>query len=118
MKYPINILSNDIVVSTLWADSHIARHHAYLDIGHKLAGTIAGKAFAEPTIIRASWIEAQDPYMHALRIRASIQVMSFKDWAVEHLRADGDAEFGRILEIPLTNERMMVERDMGIFYTK
>lgn len=117
MKYPINILSADVHITDHWADSHVARHHAYLDIGYKLAGAIANKAFTEPTIIRAGWIERRDVFTHTLGIRASIQIMPFKDWAIENLRA-GDTEFGSILSIPLTNERMMIQRDMNIFYTK
>ena len=117
MKYPIDILSADIGISAHLANAHIARRHAYLDLGHRLAFAIANKAFQEPTIIRAGWVENRDPVMDALRIRASIHIMPFKDWAVENLRAGQEAEWGRILEVPLTNERIMLYRD-SFLYTK
>lgn len=117
MKYPIDILSADIGISASGADAHIARRHAYLDLGHKLAFAIANKAFQEPTIIRAGWVENRNPAMDALRIRASIHIMPFKDWAIENLRAGQEDEWGKILEVPLTNEHIVLYRN-SFLYTK
>jgi hypothetical protein len=117
MRTPSEIIGAKIDIVDYLADHHIARQYAYLSVAEKLARAIADKAFVEPTIIRAGWRESQDRFLQFRTIQCRINIMSFKDWAIEHLRA-GNAEFGSILEIPLTDERMMVERDLGIFYTK
>lgn len=117
MKIPFEIIGAEVNVADRYMDHHIARRMAYLSVAEKLAQKIANKAFVGPTIIRAEWYDGRDPFLDLGRVQCRMHVMPFKDWAIEHLRA-GNVEFGSILDIPLTNERMMVERDMGIFYTK
>lgn len=117
MKHPINIQSAEVFVSGHLADTHIARRHAYLHVSEKLVSAIADKAFTEPIIMRAGWIERRDPFLGLQKVRASIQIMPFKDWAVENLRAGQEDEWGKILEVPLTNERIMLYRD-SFLYTK
>ena len=103
MKQPINLESAECQVMNHWADAHIARRHAYLSVAEKLARSIASKAFLEPIIIRAGWIESRDMIANDLRIRCVISSIPFKDWAIENLRAGQEDEWGKILEIPLTD---------------
>ena len=117
MKQPTIIESAECVVVSYLAHAHGVRRHAYLDLGDKLAHLIANKAFTEPTIIRAGWLENRDRITGDLRIRCRIHSMSFKDWAIENLRAAQEDEWGKILEIPLTDERIMLYRD-SFLYTK
>lgn len=117
MRTPYKILGAEINVVDRYMNHHIARRMAYLSVAEKLTRAIADKAFAEPTIIRAGWEESLSPFSSLGTIRCCINIMPFKDWAIENLRA-GNAEFGSILEIPLTDEYMMVEREHNIFYTK
>lgn len=117
MKQPITIESAESIITDRWPDAHIARRHAYLSLGGKLVRSIASKAFLEPIIMRADWIESRDMITSDFRIRCRIRSISFKDWAIENLRAGQEDEWGKILEIPLTNERMMLYRD-SFLYTK
>lgn len=117
MKQPTSVESTECRVAGYWADAHIARRHAYLSLGEELAHAIANKAFLGPTIIRAGWVESRDMFTDDLRIRCRIHSMPFKDWAVENLRAGQEDEWGRILEIPLSDERVMLYRD-SFLYTK
>lgn len=114
---PITIESAECTIVRHYLDSHLARRHAYLNLGERLARTIASKAFIEPTIIRADWIEQIDWPTNDIRVRCSIAMMSFKDWANENLRAGQENEFGTILKIPLSRERMALLRD-NFFYVK
>lgn len=117
MKTPYKILRAEINVVDRYMDRHIARRMVYLSVAEKLARAIVDKAFVEPTIIRAGWEEIKSPFSSFGKIRCCINIMPFKDWAIENLRA-GNAEFSSILEIPLTDEYMMVKREHNIFYTK
>ena len=115
MNKPITIESAECTIVRHYLDSHLARRHAYLSLSEKLARVIANKAFAEPTIIRANWIEQTDWPTNDIRVRCSIATMPFKDWAIENLRAGQENEFGTILEIPLSRERMALLRDSFLY---
>jgi len=115
MNKPITIESAECTIVRHYLDSHLARRHAYLNLGEKLAHIIANKAFLEPTIIRAGWIEQTDWPTNDIRVRCSIATMSFKDWAIENLRTGQEHEFGTILEIPLSRERMALLRDSFLY---
>ena len=117
MNKPITIESAECTIVRHYIDSHLARRHAYLNLGERLAKVIANKAFLEPTIIRADWIEQTDWPTQDIRVRCSITMLPFKDWAIENLRAGQENEFGTILEIPLSRERMALYRE-NFLYTK
>ena len=117
MNKPITIESAEYTIVRHYLDSHLARQHAYLDLSERLVRAIANKAFVEPTIIRAGWIEQKDWPTNDIRVRCSIAMMPFKDWAIENLRAGQENEFGTILEIPLSRERMALRRE-NFLYTK
>ena len=116
-KQPITIESAECTIVRHYIDSHLARRHAYLNLGERLAHVIANKAFVEPTIIRAGWIEQKDWTTNDIRVRCSIATMPFKDWAIENLRAGQEDAWEKILEIPLSRERMALRRE-NFLYTK